>query len=142
MIVVDTTVLLYAAGHEHPLREPCRRVLMAFANGRIELTTTVEVIQELAHVRARRRSRADAAMLARYYLDTFEVLVTRPEDLRVGLALFERVPTLGSFDAALAAVALNNHATALISADRAFGEIPNLNWIDPATAALEQLIGY
>ena len=45
MIVVDTTVLAYAVGDTHPLREPCRRLLAAHADGRIEATTTVEVIQ-------------------------------------------------------------------------------------------------
>lgn len=27
MIVLDTTVLVYATGTEHPLREPCRRLV-------------------------------------------------------------------------------------------------------------------
>jgi hypothetical protein len=42
VIIVDTTVLAYAVGDEHPLREPCRRLLAAHANGTIEATTTVE----------------------------------------------------------------------------------------------------
>jgi predicted nucleic acid-binding protein len=29
MIVLDTTVLAYAVGGEHPLRNPCRRLLAA-----------------------------------------------------------------------------------------------------------------
>ena len=65
MIILDTTVLAYAVGEDHPLREPCRRLLAAHANGSIEATTTVEVLQEFTHVRARRRSRQDAARLTR-----------------------------------------------------------------------------
>ena len=65
MIVLDTTVLAYAVGEAHPLRDPCRRLLAAHAEGRIEATTTVEVIQEFAHIRARRRTRPDAVRLAR-----------------------------------------------------------------------------
>ena len=27
MIILDTGVLIYAVGEEHPLREPCRRLI-------------------------------------------------------------------------------------------------------------------
>lgn len=141
MIVLDTNVLSYAFGSEHPLREPCRRLLAAHGDGRVDATTTVEVVQEFAHIRARRRSRADAAMLARYFSGAFSLLITRPEDLELGLSLFERHASLGAFDSVLAGVALNQRADALVSADRAFGEVPQLRWVDPSTPALDELIG-
>lgn len=56
MIVLDTTVLVYAKGAEHPLRDPCRDLVAAIADERIAATTTAEVIQEFVHVRARRRA--------------------------------------------------------------------------------------
>lgn len=71
----------------------------------------------------------------------FTLLVSRAEDLELGMALLERYPALGASDAVLAAVALNRHAEALVSADRAFGDVPGLVWIDPATSALDLLIG-
>jgi uncharacterized protein len=141
VILVDTTVLIYAVGDEHPLRAPCRRVLAAHGDGRIEATTTVEALQEVAHVRARRRSRADAVTLARQYATAFALIVTQPEDLDLGLTLFEAHPALGAFDAVLAAVALNRHADALISADAAFADVPGLVWVDPASADLDQVLG-
>ena len=54
MIVLDTTVLVYATGSDHPLREPGRRLVDAVANGVLTARTTVEVIQEFMPVRARR----------------------------------------------------------------------------------------
>jgi predicted nucleic acid-binding protein len=69
------------------------------------------------------------------------LLLTRPEDLDLGLTLFERYPLLGAFDSVLAAVALNRQAEALVSTDQAFGGVPRLPWIDPATPALDRLIG-
>lgn len=45
MIVLDTTVLVYAKGAEHPLRDPCRDLVAAIADERIAATTTAEVIQ-------------------------------------------------------------------------------------------------
>jgi predicted nucleic acid-binding protein len=139
MILLDTTVLVYAVGEEHPLRDPCRRLLAAHADGRIETTTTVEVIQEFAHIRARRRSRADAAELARRYSAAFSLLTPTPEELDVGLGLFERHPALGAFDAVLAAVALARQCEALVSADGAFASVPGLPWVDPATPMLGRL---
>ena len=140
MIILDTTVLAYAVGDEHPLREPCRRLLAAHANGTIEATTTVEVLQEFAHVRARRRTREDAANLTRLYSVALSPIVTTAADLDAGLSLFEQHPELGAFDAVLAAVALAHGADALVSADGAFVSVPELSWIDPATAAVDSLL--
>lgn len=141
MIILDTTVLVYAVGIEHPLRGPCRRILRAHADGAIEAVTTVEVVQEFAHVRARRRTRAAAAAVARRYAAGLALLAAGPEDLEVGLELFERQAALGAFDAVLAAVALNRGAEALVSADAAFGEVAGLRRVDPATPALDRLLG-
>ena len=140
MILIDTTVLSYAVGVEHPLRDPCRLLLRAHAEERIEATTTVEVIQEFVHVRARGHSRSDAVALARQYVAALSPLVTRGEDLDLGLTLFESRADLGAFDSVLAAVAPNRRVDALVSADRAFGEVPHLRWVDPATEDLHRLI--
>lgn len=140
MILLDTTVLSYAVGVEHPLRDPCRRLLRAHAEERIEATTTVEVIQEFVHIRARRRSRADAVALARRYVAALSPLVTLAEDLDLGLTLFENRADLGVFDSVLAAVALNRRADALVSADRAFHNVPDLRWVHPATKDLDRLL--
>jgi uncharacterized protein len=140
LVVVDTAVLIYAVGDEHQLREPCRRLIEANTFGRIEAGTTFEVIQEFAHVRSHRRPRADAATLARNAMHNLSLITVGLDDLDLGLTLFEHLPRLGSFDAVLAAVALNRHAEALVSADLAFGDVPGLRWVDPATPALDDLI--
>ena len=75
MIVLDTTVLVYATGSEHPLREPCRQLVDAIANGVLTATTTVEVIQEFTHVRVRRMGRADASLLAESFTDLLAPLL-------------------------------------------------------------------
>lgn len=141
MIILDTTVLVYAVGDEHPLRDPCRRLLEAHADERLEATTTIEAIQEFTHIRARRRTRADAVGIARHYLAAFSPLMTTPDDLDRGLQLFERHRELGAFDAVLAAVALGRGAEALVSADQAFASVADLPWIDPGTPAMSRLLG-
>jgi uncharacterized protein len=133
LILLDTTVLAYAVGDEHPLREPCRAVIRDVGAGLLPATTTIEVIQEFAHVRARRRGRADAEAISLAYVDLLSPLIQPTEaDLVRGLELFVRHERLGSFDAVLAAIVLErDHLTGLMSADRAFAAVPGLAHRDP-----------
>jgi len=142
MIVLDTTVLVYAKGTDHPFRDPCRELVGAIAEGRVEATTTVEAIQEFVHVRARRRSRADAAAIGRDYAELLSPLleVTR-EDLREGLDLFERNERLGAFDAVLAAAAAQSGASALVSTDAGFDDLAEVPHVVPDAAGVAELLG-
>ncbi len=141
MIVVDTTVLAYAKGAEHPLRESCRALVAAVAEGRLEASTTVEVIQEFVHVRARRRGRVDAVTLGEDYAEVFAPLLSIGRDqLQMGLSLFERCDELGAFDAVLAAGAIDIGASALVSADSGFASVPRLRHVVPDAAGLKALI--
>lgn len=132
MIVLDTTVLVYATGADHALREPCRRLVEAVADGMLQATTTVEVIQEFVHVRGRRGTRAEASELGSAYADLLAPLLSvTVDDLLGGLRLYRDSDRLGSFDAVLAAATLAVHADALVSADAAFGELPGLVHLVP-----------
>lgn len=123
MIVLDTTVLVYAVGAEHALREPCRELIGAISGGQLIATTTVEVLQEFCHVRARRRGREDAARRTRDYLDLLSPLLAIGErDLNEGLRVYEGSDRLGAVDAVLAATARGVNAAGLVSADRAFAD--------------------
>lgn len=142
MIVLDTTVLVYAKGAEHPLRDPCRELIARIAEGTVAATTSVEAIQEFAHVRARRRGREDAARLARDYAELLSPLLSVDEDaLRDGLVLFEASPSLGAFDAVLAAAAIRSGAKALVSADGGFGEIAGIPHVFPDAGGITALSG-
>lgn len=141
MIVVDTTILLYAVGKEHPLAEPSRRLLSAAHDGRLQATTIVEAIQEFAHVYARRRERRDAARMARDYAQGLSPLIPiGGAELDAALSLFERHPELGAFDALVAAAAIAHDAEALVSADADFAVVPRLRLVRPGTPAFEELL--
>jgi len=128
--VVDTTVLVYAVGADHPLAEPSRALVDAVANGRVAATTTVEAIQEFTHVRSRRRGRADAVMLARAFAGLLAPLLVVDEvALARGLELYRDHEPMGVFDAVLAGTAIGAGADALVSADRAFGAVPGLRFV-------------
>lgn len=90
---------------------------------------------------ARRRSRGDAARLARHYTDLLApVFSFERGHLEAGLRLFERLPALGAFDALLAAAVIALEAEALVSADEAFRTVPGLRLIEPGTPGFEDLL--
>jgi predicted nucleic acid-binding protein len=102
---------------------------------------TPEVIQEFTHVRARRRDHSDAVNLAHEYVSLCTpLLVVEESHLSEGLQLFEQHPGLGSFDAVLAAAARAVGADALVSADRAFAEVPRLAHVVPDDAGMDSLL--
>jgi predicted nucleic acid-binding protein len=141
VIVLDTTVLVYAVGADHSLQAPCQRLVRAIADGDILATTTIEVVQEFTHVRARRRDRKDAAELARDYIELLSpLLVVEESDLREGLRLFEESTGLGAFDSVLAAAAHASGADTLVSADTAFSAIANVRHVLPDADGVRQLI--
>jgi predicted nucleic acid-binding protein len=141
VIVVDTTVLVYAVGSEHPLRRPSRRIVRAVEQGRVAATTTVEVVQEFVHVRSRRSERADAAALGRTWASLFSPLLdTNEDDLALALDMYPRHPRLGGFDCLLAAAAMRRGVEVLVSADSAFAAVTGLRHVDPATAELDEVL--
>ena len=143
MILLDTSVLVYAVGEEHPLRGPCRELVAAIGDGRVAATTTVEVLQEFAHVRVRRRGRVDASELTERFSALLAPLVSPDaDDLTRGLREFREHEALGAFDAVLAAVVLRReYLTGLASADRAFAGIPLLEHLDPAAPDFAARVG-
>jgi predicted nucleic acid-binding protein len=80
-------------------------------------------------------------VLGRDYPDLLSPLlsVTR-EDLRRGLYLFEQFDRLGAFDAVLAASSAAAGASALVSADAAFAELPELRHLVPDAAGIAELL--
>lgn len=141
LIVLDTTVLVYAKGADHPLRDPCRRLIAAAVDGEVDATTTPEVIQEFTHVRARRRGDADAAALGRDYAELLApLLVVDRAQLDRGLRLFESLSGLGAFDAVLAAAAIDAGAGSLVSTDRAFAAVEELDHVFPDATGVDPIL--
>ncbi len=128
MMLLDTTVLVYAVGGDHPLAGPARGLVERIRAGDVRAHTTPEVIQEFAHVRARRRSRDDAYEVAQAFATLLSPLqLIGPNHLEAGLALWRTTASLGSFDAVLASAAMSLDAE-LVSADNAFASVPGLRW--------------
>lgn len=140
MILLDTDVLVYAAGTEHPLRAPCREILRAAGDERIDARTTEPCLLELLHVWATRRSRADAARLASLYLRLLGAPIPTEEVVGEAADLFARHERLGSVDAHLAAAARRTGARMVVTADRAFRGVVGVTARPPDHADVRRLL--
>jgi predicted nucleic acid-binding protein len=136
-IFLDANVFLYALGAESPHRGPCRAVLQAVGEGKLDGITNSEVLQEILHVRSRRVSVTDAASAVRAAADLVaEVLPVTNHDVLDACSLLEAHSTLGARDALHAAVMKNSQVHVMVSVDRDFDLIPDLKRIDPTQALL------
>lgn len=135
-VFIDTAVVMYAAGGEHPLRVPCQRLLEQVADGRFEAVTSVEVIQEILHRFTAIRRAATGAAIARDALDLFApVLPVTHAVMRRMPELVEAHPTLAARDLVHVATCLQEGIRDIVSPDRGFDTVPGIRRLDPANAA-------
>ncbi len=129
---------MYAAGTDHPLKEPCRIIIEAAARQGTLFFTNAEVLQELIH-----RYRAINAWTARG-LGTFKAFATAmedriepifAEDVQCAAGLVDTYPRLSARDLVHLAVMERVGATAIITADTTFDGLDGIERLDPASAA-------
>jgi len=133
---VDSNVFLYALSVEHRYREPCRWLVEHADAGRLRPEASVELVQEILWVRARRLDdRRQALQDAR---DVAELCVLHPletRDLEAAMALYQNHATVTPRDAVYAATAIERGVGRIVSADRHLDDIPGLRRIDPVDIA-------
>ena len=130
---IDTNVPIYAAGREHPYKEPCVRVLTMVAQHPLAFVTSVEVLQEIVHYyHASRRWE-----LGREVLRSFsEIMHERIEpvyewDIYFAASLAELQPHISTRDLVHASVMQRLGADRIISADTDFDLLPEIARLDP-----------
>jgi predicted nucleic acid-binding protein len=132
VIVVDSNIVMYAAGRPHPNRAPSLALLDRIAGGEVDAVTDVEVLQEILH---RYRSIGRWEDGRRVYDLTRRILVTilpiSAEIVDHARALMDERPQLGARDAVHAAFALACGASAICSYDRGFDGVANLVRLEP-----------
>jgi predicted nucleic acid-binding protein len=129
---IDTAILMYAAGSDHPLREPCAQVVRRIRDGHLDATTSVEVIQEIVH-RYLRIGRPEAAgALASDTLDLLApVLPVSHAVMRRVPDLVARYPGLQGRDLVHIATCIHEGITEIVSTDKGFDQVAEVKRIDP-----------
>jgi predicted nucleic acid-binding protein len=121
MIFVDTNVIMYAVGREHPLRAESRAFFEAsLGGGRVDLCTSAEVLQELLHayIPVDRWQTLDAALtLAESCIPTVHPIGA--EDVRAARLIAASRPQLGARDLIHLAVCRRHGVDEIKTFDRA-----------------------
>ena len=135
-VFIDANIPIYAAGREHPIKEPCARILMMAAEHPQSFVTDAEVLQELLH----RYLASGRWALGGEVLQAFaEVMHGRIEpvyeaDIHAAADLADRHPSVSARDLVHAAVMERLGAERIISADADFDRLPDVTRLDPAGA--------
>ena len=136
MILVDSNVLMYAAGAKHPHKAESVALLERIAKGGIEAAVDAEVLQEVLH-RYRALGRWEDGRrvydLARRIVPV--VLPVTAEVVDLARSLLDRHPKLMARDALHAAVCEHASLDAICSFDRDFDQIPGLRRTKPRSVA-------
>jgi predicted nucleic acid-binding protein len=140
LIFLDTNVPIYAAGTPHPLKTPCADVLALAATHSQAFLTDAKVLQELLHrylalriwTQGRRVVRAFAALMRG------RVEPVSAADVEAASLLADQHRDLSARDLVHAAVMGRAGARLIVSADRDFDRLPQVERLDPADVATWQ----
>jgi predicted nucleic acid-binding protein len=129
---VDSNIIMYAVGGEHPYRDPCLGILDRIVQESLAVVVSTEIHQEILH----RYSSLGLGQMARQVSAHLETII--PTALPVTLAdirrvrqLAERYPAFKARDLVHAAVMLENGLSSIISTDRHFDQMDEIERIDP-----------
>lgn len=131
-VFVDTNVFLYAAGGEHPLRDPCRSALARWQEGSVAATTSTEVVQEVLFVLRRRGEHDKGLFLARQVMDLFpDLLPVTREVMGFACRICEAQPGLPTRDAVHVGTMLQHGISRIVSTDQDFDQVHEIVRIPP-----------
>jgi hypothetical protein len=132
---LDTNIFMYAAGKPHTYKEPCVTVLSVVATGNISAAVDTEVFQEIMY-RYHHINLADkGADLAWSIVDIgLEVLPVTKKDIEISLYFYKEYIKKGISprDIIHVATMLNNGIEKIISVDKHFDVIEEVDRIDPS----------
>ena len=133
---IDTSIVMYAVGSDHPLRDPCVRILDQVSSGTIDAVTSAEVVQEIVHRYLSIRRPGAAARVATLAMDLFApVLPITHALMRRVPELAERYPTLDARDLVHVATCIHEGITEIVSPDTGFDGVAELRRLDPVEYA-------
>lgn len=131
-VLVDTAIVMYAAGRAHPLRDPCRQIVRAAVAGRLDAYLSAEVGQEILHRFTRAGDPERGATMAEAALDLLgPSLPLTDAVVRRTAALARAHPTATARDLVHVATCLDAGITHLVSPDQDFDAFAEITRLDP-----------
>jgi predicted nucleic acid-binding protein len=134
---LDTAVLMYAAGADHELREPSQRLVRRVAAGGFEAAISADVVQEILHRFVAIRRPELGAVMARDALDLFDPVLPITHAVMTRMpTLVRRYPALSARDLVHVATCLEAVISRIVSPDRGFDSVAELERVDIHEAAM------
>ena len=134
---LDANVLMYAAGSDHPLREPCQQALKRAVDQDISLATDAEVLQEILYRYFSIGRPGSARTVHASAIDLCdEVLPIEARHTTSALDLLIEHPQLTPRDAIHVATMQHRGLELLLSTDQDFDGLSDIERVDPATFLL------
>ena len=133
-VFIDANVPIYAAGGDHPYKEPCARILRMAAEQPQPFVTDSEVLQELMHRYLASGRWALGQEVLRAFAEAMKGRVepVHAEDVLSASELAGRYPGVSARDLVHTAVMQRLGAGRIISADTDFDRLEGVERLDPA----------
>ncbi|MCY4581926.1 MAG: type II toxin-antitoxin system VapC family toxin [Chloroflexi bacterium] len=130
---IDANVPMYAAGEEHPLREPSIRVMQIITARPHRFLTDAEVFQEIIHRYVSVRRWPHGRQVFNEFVETMHGRIepVYAEDVVHAAALADHHGNVSSRDLLHAAVALRLGVSHIISTDTDFDRLPVVTRLAP-----------
>ena len=131
MIFVDSNVPMYLVGNPHPNRDSVEQTLARLAGEQERLVTGIEIYQEILH-RYTAIGRPEQINRAFRRLDdiVYEVLTFDRNEIREAREILQSVPGISARDALHVAVMRSAGITRILSYDRGFDAVPDIERVE------------
>lgn len=132
MILIDSNILMYAAGTDHPNKEPSVTFLEKVTQGEIDAVVDAEVLQEILHRYRAIQRWAEGQLVYDLSRRIFPIVIPiTAEILDRARDLLDDYDRLKARDALHAAVVLAQDLDAICSYDHDFDQVEAVERIEP-----------
>jgi predicted nucleic acid-binding protein len=132
VILIDSNIIMYAAGAEHPHKQPSVRMLERVASGDVDAAIDAEVLQEILHRYRAIKRWTDGRRVYDLARQLFPVVIPITSDiLDRARRLMDDHAQLMARDALHAAVVIGEELEAICSYDRDFDRVSGLRRVEP-----------
>ena len=133
-VFIDANVPIYAAGTDHPYKEPCAQILRILADNPQSFLTDSEVLQEMMHRYLASGRWALGREVVRAFAEAMggRIEPVHAEDVSLAAELADRHLDVSARDLVHAAVMQRLGAGRIISADADFDRLEGIDRLDPA----------
>jgi predicted nucleic acid-binding protein len=131
IIFIDTNIFIYAAGEEHPNKQPSINLLKKIASDKKKAVISSEILQEILH---RYLSINDKKRGLEIFDDCVKIiqiiLPVNKNDAFKAREMLEKYDLIKARDAIHASVMINRGIKIIASFDKHFECIKEINWIE------------